>query len=318
MNSFPFEFLQGGLMRDVVTHKPTTYEHWVMLQDSSLYSPSQRSYESVVADGIVTPQYDPNCIEKVREGCQPVAVLSAEHLVDPTTGPAENHKLAETLYNKPGIGDYLAPEDEWECLWAESTAHEEDRGNLSQEMLQEIIDDNERLITKYSSINEWDWTKSVQLRLQAENSFQKLKSRTSLFGGGEKTEINFSEEMLQAMINEYERLILKYSSKEWISRQTAQDLTYYLNEHLVQLNKELTEVQSGVRVLKVDDFLGPDTRKRLKYATQLRGAFASAMESRRNLLKKIKEDENDFYHHLDMKFREARRKLLMRNPDHLF
>ncbi len=64
------------------------------------YSPDHfhkknRSYEAVVGNGIVeTPSYDQRCKTKVSGGCSPVAVISAERLVEPFSGTDEAAKIA--------------------------------------------------------------------------------------------------------------------------------------------------------------------------------------------------------------------------------
>ena len=186
------------------------------------YSPDhfhkkERSYEAVVGNGIVeTPSYDQRCKTKVSGGCSPVAVISAERLVEPFSGPAEAAKIARALQGKHGISDFLIDEDKWSCMWEELIVNKKGAKTFL---------DREGLGTR---------------------------------------EYNFSEEMLNEMIHEVDRLILKYSSSEWQSKQTAQDLVETLHEHKVALLEELIEVQSGQRVLREDDFLGPETRRKMK------------------------------------------------------
>ena len=76
--------------------------------------------------------------------------------------------------------------------------------------------------------------------------------------------------MLNQMILEYTRLITKYSATKWHWRQTSKDLVVYFNEHLEAIQQELVEVQTGERVLKNDDFLGPATRRNMKKQQGLR------------------------------------------------
>jgi len=71
---------------------------------------------------------------------------------------------------------------------------------------------------------------------------------------------NFSEEMLDKMIAEVERLITKYSGPAWNSLGTANTLVDILSEHLDPLRAEHAEVRSGMRRLRNNDFLGPKTR----------------------------------------------------------
>jgi len=76
---------------------------------------------------------------------------------------------------------------------------------------------------------------------------------------------NFSEEMLEIMIEEQNRLIAKYTGHEWISVGIAQNLVDIITEHRDLLAVELIEVQSGERRLRPHDFLGPKTRARKKF-----------------------------------------------------
>lgn len=77
-------------------------------------------------------------------------------------------------------------------------------------------------------------------------------------------EYNFSEEMLDAMIDEVDRMIDKYSSSEWTVAPIAIELVDILKNHKTSLEREVVEVQTGVRVLKEDDFLGPKTRRKMR------------------------------------------------------
>ena len=79
---------------------------------------------------------------------------------------------------------------------------------------------------------------------------------------------NFSEEMLTEMITELDRLIIKYSGSDWNTKETAQTLVDLLSEHRAEINVELIEVQTGVRKLTNDDFLGPRTRERREQEKQ--------------------------------------------------
>jgi len=72
----------------------------------------------------------------------------------------------------------------------------------------------------------------------------------------------FSEEMLEKMLEELDRLITKYSLPEWNHKHQAENLVDLLSEHYISIEEELNEVSSGRRRLKYDDFLGPETRKK--------------------------------------------------------
>ena len=102
------------------THKITTPEHWYMLMQPTRYTKYEMTYDKIVGnDTIVTPSYDPHCINDVSGGCEPLDIISAEKLVELSTGPAEGRKIAKALENRTGIQDWLIEEDAWECIWTE-------------------------------------------------------------------------------------------------------------------------------------------------------------------------------------------------------
>ena len=151
-------------MRDIFTHKITTPKHWYMLMMPTVYTREELDYDLVVgADTIVTPSYDPHCINgEVTDGCEPVAVISAEKLQDYTEGPAETARIANVLLNDERTGQYVIAEEAWSCIWQELIVYKKglktvsDRPNtevdfnFSGEMLEEMILELSRLITKYS------------------------------------------------------------------------------------------------------------------------------------------------------------------------
>ena len=130
----------------------------------TVYTREELDYDLVVgADTVVTDAYDPNCAT-VTEGCEPVAVISAENLRDYTKGPAETALIANVLKRDPRIGDYVIEQETWDCIWSEliengkglKTVYDrpgfvESDYNFSAEMLEEMIHELDRLITKYSA-----------------------------------------------------------------------------------------------------------------------------------------------------------------------
>ena len=157
-------------MRDIFTHKITTPEHWNMLMIPGGYKREELDYDLVVGpDTVVTPSYDPHCVNRdVTDGCEPVDVISAEKLRDYTEGPAETARIANVLLNDARTGQYVIAQEAWGCIWEELIQNgkgartvfdrpgfvEEDY-NFSAEMLQEMIREQNRLVTKYSG-SEWD------------------------------------------------------------------------------------------------------------------------------------------------------------------
>ena len=198
------------------THKITTPEHWYLLMRPEANHKALMTYDLIVGnDTIVTPSYDPHCLNDISGGCEPVEIISAERLVKPDTGPAEGLKIARLLETSIGVKDYLIPEDAYECIWTELI--------INKKGLKTFID-REGL---------------------TERSYY------------------FSEEMLESMVNQLNRLITKYSGPDWNFKTTANYLVELLGEHLALIEAELVDVRSGRRQLREEDFLGPKTREAL-------------------------------------------------------
>jgi hypothetical protein len=56
-------------MRDIFTHKITTPEHWYMLMMPTVYGKDDVAYDKIVGDQVVTPTYDPHCVNDVSGSC---------------------------------------------------------------------------------------------------------------------------------------------------------------------------------------------------------------------------------------------------------
>lgn len=165
-------WMEGGLLRDIFTHNMTTPAHWQMLLQPLQNSRDDLKFENFIGNNtIAEPFYDPNCLTKVSGGCEPVSIISAEHLVEKDTGrgPLETHKIGEVLKGKPGISDFLIEEDVWDCIWEELIVNKkgvktfldregvsERHYNFSPEMLELMIQELDRLIQKYGS-SRWNW-----------------------------------------------------------------------------------------------------------------------------------------------------------------
>eukprot|EP00553_Chaetoceros_curvisetus_P014523 CAMPEP_0204643934 /NCGR_PEP_ID=MMETSP0718-20130828/1087_1 /ASSEMBLY_ACC=CAM_ASM_000674 /TAXON_ID=230516 /ORGANISM="Chaetoceros curvisetus" /LENGTH=333 /DNA_ID=CAMNT_0051665317 /DNA_START=1 /DNA_END=1005 /DNA_ORIENTATION=+ len=157
-------WMEGGLRRDIFTHELTTPAHWKLLMRPEFYSRSEQEAAFVPT---TVENYDDLCVSSVTNGCQPVKVISAEKLVQHDTGPAENRKIAEVLLNHEGMAEYVIEEVAWECIWTELIVnhkglktfidrpnYSEEDYNFSAEMLELMIAQLDRLITKYSA-PEW-------------------------------------------------------------------------------------------------------------------------------------------------------------------
>lgn len=142
-----------------------------MLMQPHNFQRSELDYDLVVgADTIVTPTYDPHCANnEVTAGCQPVAIVSAEKLLDYSEGPKETTAIANVLLNHDGMAPYVIEPEAWDCIWNElivnkkgartildrpNTNYTADDYNFSIEMLEEMIKELDRLLSKYSS-SEW-------------------------------------------------------------------------------------------------------------------------------------------------------------------
>ena len=212
-------WMEGGLMRDIYTHKMTTPIHWNMLMIPAGFSREEVDYDVIVGNKTVTPSYDYHCTNgDISGGCEPVAVISAEKLSDYTEGPAETRKIAQVLMNNEKMAKWVIEEETWECIWEELI--------VRQKGLRTIFDRP---------------------------------------GFGE-VDYNFSAEMLEGMLFELERLIAKYSSDEWNTKETANRVVELLTWHRGLIQTELDEVNSGTRVLTDNDYLGPKEREKRRIA----------------------------------------------------
>jgi len=165
-------WMEGGLMRDIYTHQITTPEHWNMLMLPFAYTREELDYDTVVGNETeVTPSYDPHCDSEngdVTDGCEPVAVISAEKLRDYTDGPPETTKIARVLLHDDRMGQHVIAPQAWDCIWEElikngkglktindKPGFNEDDYNFSADMLEEMIAELTRLIDKYSN-EQWN------------------------------------------------------------------------------------------------------------------------------------------------------------------
>lgn len=161
----------SGLLRDVFTHKITTPEHYSMLMMPHNFKRSELDYDLVVgSDTVVTPSYDPHCENgDVSAGCIPVAVFSAEKLLDYAEGPAETTAIANVLLGHEKMSEFVIEPEAWDCIWNElivnkkgartiqnrpNTNYTENDYNFSSELIEEMIKELDRLLSKYSS-TEW-------------------------------------------------------------------------------------------------------------------------------------------------------------------
>ena len=119
--------------------------------------------------------------------------------------------------------------------------------------------------------------------------------------GIESREYKFSEEFLTKMTDEINHLVNKYSSAEWSSKETAKSLVSMLKDHKLELQEEIVQVKAGIRTLREEDFLGPETRKALKEKN-----MKENLPEVRDLLAPNDEDYDGFFKALDKKMVNAR------------
>ena len=74
---------------------------------------------------------------------------------------------------------------------------------------------------------------------------------------------NFSQAMIEAMIEEVTRLINKYSLAPWTDDINASRVVSLLSEHLPLLQTELADLISGRRTLTRKDIFAPGEREAL-------------------------------------------------------
>ena len=62
--------MEGGLYRDIFSHRATTAFHWNRVTKPATYTVEERDFDLVVGNATVTPTYDPHCVNgDVVEGC---------------------------------------------------------------------------------------------------------------------------------------------------------------------------------------------------------------------------------------------------------
>ena len=160
-------------------------------------------------------------------------------------GAQEMVNIANTLAGHAGINEYVIAAEAWECIWTELIPNQ--KGN------------------------------------------RMVKDRQ----GYQESDYNFSQEMLEAMTVELDRLILKYGSSYWNSRSTANRLVELLMEHRALIQLELNDVIAGTRQLADRDFLGPRER-------QLRRQLQAAEEGREEAVLSVEEKKKHFEYFMEL------------------
>lgn len=133
-------WMEGGLLRDSSSNGITTQTHWEMLREPLAWTSKQVTdqYEADTLAGI-TATYDTNCMN-ITKGCEPVAVIDADAVVNTVLGAHESRKIAQFLNNTPGVRDYLINEDAWECIWTELIENHQAPGHTRLEYIEDNYD----------------------------------------------------------------------------------------------------------------------------------------------------------------------------------
>lgn len=174
-------WMEGGLLRDVMTHKLTTPEHFVKMLMPHKYE-GVDLFERMLGNKTIEPHYSYHCVvDMPNSACEPVSIISLERLLDPVMGPNETAEIAAILEGKQGV-DILAPEIR-NCIWEELTndgytimqnrikpSQSEHSYGLSTKILVEMVTELDRLKNKYSA-PEWSGRKTAQVLVELFNEY---------------------------------------------------------------------------------------------------------------------------------------------------
>lgn len=245
-------WMEGGLLRDIYTHKITTPHHWNMLMMPTVYTRDELDYDVVVGvDTVVTPRYDPHCTNgDVSGGCEPVAVVSAEKLLDATAGPSETAAIADALMNDSRTGQYVIASEAWDCIWEELIQNHKglktiyDRPpsaqgvpNFSSEMLTAMITELNRLITKYSG-SEWN-SKATANRVVSLLTEHKALIQTELNEVNSGRRVLTEKDFLGPKEREARRIQKLKDAKA--SETTEEDLKQDFTKYFLAIEKKMEE-----------------------------------------------------------------------------
>ncbi len=120
----------------------------------------------------------------------------------------------------------------------------------------------------------------------------------------------FSQEMLEAMIAQLDRLINKYVTGQWIEVEVAQDLVHLLGQHRQMVQKELDEVLKGNFDFSENDFLGTLERKKRRASAMADRSLATEDQGLGNEESKSKDDHREYFRKLDKYLAERRKSII--------
>jgi len=199
----------------------------------------QTLYETEVVAGEIVE--DPLC-SKIGGGlgCQTSIIILSDKLRSYTEGPAETAKIASFLRSNYKIAPYVIEEEAWHCIWDQvidkgqgplsfSDRDISEDPNFSPSMLEEMIRELTRMVTKYSAGN-WKENENAQILVSL-----------------------FSEHivMLQTELDDVT------SGR----RRLGANVIYGPNERRQMLQTELDDVTSGRRRLGANVIYGPNERR---------------------------------------------------------
>ncbi|KAL3776469.1 hypothetical protein ACHAWO_000048 [Cyclotella atomus] len=104
---------------------------------------------------------DPKC-NNITNSCRPVNIISADKLRDYTDGPAETEIIGNILMTNEKMSKWVINQEAWDCIWDKVIDKNEgpmtfdDRDisldpSFSQAMIEAMIEEVTRLLTKYSA-----------------------------------------------------------------------------------------------------------------------------------------------------------------------
>ena len=134
---------------------------------------AEASQDPDFSNGVITETHlvhdhsetvDPNC-QKISGGCEPAILISIDKLRDYSDGPSETTIIGDYLLTNRDVADYVIDRECWNCIWEEimdrnkgpktfKDRKEQDDPNFSAFMLEEMIFELDRMVTKYST-TEW-------------------------------------------------------------------------------------------------------------------------------------------------------------------
>lgn len=206
-------WMEGGILRDYFDHKLTTPYHWGRLRAPELwtYGELQWDYNNCETDGPITEiSYDEVCDPALTTfDCQPKIIISAERLMDNSTGKVENDKIAQLLNVTPGIQDFMVNQTMVDCIY------------------DELIGDNPN--------------GEAPLGSDPLQPYTDYRAREGL----DTRKHHVSIRHLTKMVKQLTRMITKYSSNDpetgidWRTKETAQFLVEILTVHRDEIQVEL-------------------------------------------------------------------------------